>query len=135
MIKGKALVNGFLLLSALLALAGCGGGSGGANPSTPGQAQGAYAGTTSTGQTFNAVILPNDMLYAIYGSTSGNLFNVCGMATGQGASNSGKYTATANDFNYCNGSVTVNNGQVTSTYMAGSSINGSITENNKSVTF
>src|SRR5215472_7869029 len=95
---GKFFVSG--LLCASLALVGCSNsnsshgtnGSGGGNPNTPGQAQGVYVGTTSNGFTYNAIVLPNDMFYAIYGNTSGNVFNVCGMATGQGASNNGKYT-------------------------------------------
>jgi len=95
--KGKVLAGGSLLLLAAIALVGCSNGnsannSGNGNTATPGQAQGVYAGTTSTGLTFNGIVLPNDMFYAIYGNMSGNTFYVCGMATGQGTSNNGKYT-------------------------------------------
>jgi len=92
-------------------------------------------GTTSNGFTFNAIVLPNDMFYAIYGNTSGNVFNVCGMATGQGASNNGKYTATENDFADCSGSSNMYSGTMSAAYTAGSTLNGSMAENNNSVTF
>jgi hypothetical protein len=143
MTKGKVLLGGSLLLFASLAFVGCSNSkssqstnsSGGGNTSTPGQAQGVYEGTTSNGLTFNAIVLPNDMFYAIYGNTSGNAFNVCGMATGQGASNNGKYTANENDFTYCSGSSNVYSGSVTATYTTGTTLNGSMTENNNPVTF
>jgi hypothetical protein len=142
MTNGKALVSGSFLLLAALALVGCsngnnhsGNGSNTGNSSTPGQAQGVYVGTTSNGLTFNAIVLPDDIFYAIYGNTSGNVFSVCGMATGQGTSNNGKYTATENDFAYCSGSSNVYSGTVSATYSAGSTLNGSMTENNNSLTF
>jgi len=138
--KGKVLAGGSLLLLAAIALVGCSNGnsannSGNGNTATPGQAQGVYAGTTSTGLTFNGIVLPNDMFYAIYGNMSGNTFYVCGMATGQGTSNNGKYTATENDFTYCGGSYNVYSGSVNATYTASSSLNGSMSENSNSVTF
>src|SRR5215472_3562465 len=136
MTKGKVLVSGALLLLASLALVGCSNSksnpgtnsSAGGNTSTPGQAQGVYVGTTSNGFTFNAIVLPNDMFYAIYGNTSGNVFNVCGMATGQGASNNGKYTATENDFADCSGSSNMYSGTMSAAYTAGSTLNGSMAE-------
>ena len=126
------------MLFAALSLIGCSNGNGAktsGSGNTPGQAQGVYAGTTSMGLTFNGIVLPNDTFYAIYGNMSGNIFNVCGMATGQGTSNNGKYTATENDFTYCSGSSNVYSGTVSATYTAGSTLNGSMTENNNSVTF
>lgn len=112
-----------------------GGGSGATDLSTPGQAQGVYLGSTSTGATLDGVVLPNDKFYAIYGTVSGNVFYICGFATGQGASNSGKYTATENDFDYCGGGLTVYSGSVSAAYSEGSSISGSISENGTSETF
>ena len=140
----KARVRGSFLLFLSLALAGCGGGNsssggnnsgGGGSTSTPGQAQGVYEGSTSTGLTFDGIILPTDKFYAIYGTTSNNAFFVCGMATGPGSSASGKYNATETDFDYCGGSLSVFNGTVGATYVPGSSINGSITEGGSSDTF
>jgi hypothetical protein len=120
-----------------LALVNCNssGNSSNSNPSTPGQAQGVYVGSTSTGLAFDAIVLPNDEFYALYGNTSGNVFYVCGLATGHGASSSGKYSATENDFDYCGGSLAVYSGNVTGTYTPGSSISGSITENGNSEGF
>jgi hypothetical protein len=63
------------------------------------------------------------------------VFFVCGIATGQGASASGKYTATETDFDYCGGSLSVFNGNVKATYTLGSSLSGSLTEGASSETF
>lgn len=140
--SSKAGWMSYLSIFASLVLVGCGSGNnaGGSNGSgtsnsTPGQAQGVYEGTTSVGQTFNGIILPNDTFYAIYGNTIGNVFYVCGIATGQGVSNNGKYTATENDFYYCGGSYNVYSGSVSGTYTPGTSISGTITENGNSETF
>lgn len=136
-------LEGCLVLFLALALASCGGGSGsnGSNNNstgtntTPGQAQGVYEGTTSTGLTFDAIVLPSDTFYAIYGSVSGNVLFVCGMATGQGTSNNGKYTATENDFDYCGGSLLTVSGNVSASYTPGSTLSGSLTEGANSETF
>jgi hypothetical protein len=142
--SSKARLSGFLLLFISVALAGCGGGNasgggnnsgGGGNTSTPGQAEGVYEGTTSTGLTFDGIVLPSDTFYAIYGTTSNNVFFVCGMATGQGASASGEYTASETDFDYCGGSFSVFSGSVSATYTPGSSISGSISESGNSQNF
>jgi hypothetical protein len=132
------------LLLFVLLLGGCGGGSNsggssasntGTPTSTPGQAQGVYDGSASTGTNFESIVLPNDQLYAIYGSVSGNVFLVCGLITGQGASASGTYTANVTDFDDCTGSLVAITGSVTASYMAGSSLNGSLTENGNTITF
>lgn len=114
-----------------------GGSGGGGNSGTPGQAQGVYEGTTSTGATFNAIDLPNDTFYAVYGTQVGTVLYICGLATGQGQSNNGNYTATETDFDYCvNGSQTVYTGNVTATYTTGVSMNGSLSETgNNPITF
>lgn len=112
-----------------------GSGNSNSNTSTPGQAQGVYVGNTSTGLAFDAIVLPNDEFYALYGNLSGDILYTCGLATGQGASSSGKYSATANDFDYCGGSLAVYSGSVTATYTPGSSISGSISETGNSESF
>jgi hypothetical protein len=142
-------MNRFLLTLSFattsLVLLSCGGGGSGSsgtsnptnpqNPSTPGQAQGVYVGNTSTGLAFDAIVLPNDKFYAVYGNLSGNVLFVCGLAAGQGASSSGTYTATETDFYYCGGALDVYSGNVSATYAPESSLNGSISENGDSETF
>jgi|SRR5581483_1826003 len=130
----------------VLPFASCGGGSSNSgasnnnsNPpspaSTPGQAQGVYDGTASTGADFESIVLPTDNLYAIYGSVSNNVFLVCGLITGQGASASGSFTGNVTDYDDCTGSLVVSTGSVSASYVAGSSLNGSLTENGNSYTF
>jgi hypothetical protein len=121
-----------------LLLIGCGGsggsygGGGGGGGNTTGQAQGAYSGTSSNGYTFETIVLPNDKVYAIYGTVSGNVFLIYGMITGQGASGSSTYTATVTDFFHTG---TINSGSVTATYVQGSSLNGTLTETGTNITF
>jgi hypothetical protein len=121
----------------LISLVGCGGGnntsSNNGSRSTPGQAQGVYSGTDSQSNSFESIILPNDMYWEIFGTVSGNVFNVSGMLTGQGASNNGKYSATLTDFHHTGSSDT---GSVSASYVMGSSINGTVTESGSpTVTF
>lgn len=100
---------------------------------TPSSAQGVFSGTTSNGSSFQSIILPNDTFYAIYGTTSGNVFYISGMMTGQGTSNNGKYTASVTDF--YNTGVTYT-GSVNATYVTGASIAGTVSESgNPNVTF
>ncbi len=107
-----------LLLAGALLLAGCGGSTSyvPSSPSipdtstptpppneisTPGEAQGVYGGTFDWGGVnFYAAVLPNDMYYEIYGriNEDGSFKEVWGFMTGQGASKSGKYTATLTNF-------------------------------------
>lgn len=127
----------FLVLSLLVVLFGCGGGnsnsSSNSSPSTPGQAQGVYSGSASNGDAFQTIILPNDNYYALYGTTSSNVFSISGMLTGQGTSANGNYTATVTDFN---NSGAIYTGSVSATYVVGASINGTVTETgNPAVTF
>jgi hypothetical protein len=101
--------------------------------STAGQAQGVFSGTSSDGSSFQSIILPNDTFYAIYGTTSGNVFYISGMMTGQGASNNGKYTATVTDFTNSGTTLT---GSVAATYVTGTSISGTVSESgNSNVSF
>jgi hypothetical protein len=133
-------------LSAILALAmlltsGCGGGKSsnstplGNTPSgnTAGQAQGVFSGTTSTGLSFQGIVVPSDKFYAIYGTTVGNVFYISGLITGQGSSQNGNYTATVTDFYYTGATTT---GSLTATYVPGKSINGTVAESgNNDITF
>ncbi|MGA9566102.1 MAG: hypothetical protein WBS19_11310, partial [Candidatus Korobacteraceae bacterium] len=124
----------------LTLLAACGGGSSSANsnptnPTTPTpapSAQGVYSGMTSTGLTFETIILPNDKFYAVYGPGNGNTFYGTGIVTGQGASNNGTYTANVTDYYYTG---IVNTGSISASYVAGSSISGTLSEGGVSETF
>ena len=137
MTRLSSIVSFSLLSLGLLACSGNKniGGANSQNSSTPGQAQGVYVGTTSTGLAFDGIVLPNDKFYAIYGTTSGNLFFVCGLTTGQGTSSSGKYTANDTDFDYCGGSLITSSGTVSATYTQGTSLNGTLTEGTNNETF
>lgn len=142
----RALCQVCLIVLMCLALIRCGGsGSNAAStptsaagtppgPPTPGQAQGLYTGTTSMGFALNAIVLPDDQFYALYGNTSGSIFYICGMETGQGSSASGRYTATETDFYYCNGSLLTYGGNVNAVYTPGS-FNGLLTEGGMSESF
>ena len=120
----------FVSVLATLLLVACGGGSSSSNnlssnSSSPSKAQGVYSGTTSSAATFETIILPNDKFYALYGSTSGNVFVVNGMLTGQGQSNNGSYTASITDFYYAGSTYA---GTVSATYVPGTSVQGTISE-------
>ena len=88
-----------------------------------GGAQGAYFGSTSNGEPFEGIILPNNKFYALYGTTSGNVFNIMGMITGQGSSTNGTYSAPITDYYYNGATYT---GSVSASYVAGTRINGNI---------
>ena len=88
-----------------------------------GGAQGAYFGTASNGETFETIILPNNTPYALYGSTTGNTFNIGGLITGTGSSLNGTYSATITDYNYTGSTYS---GSISASYVAGASISGTI---------
>jgi hypothetical protein len=127
-----------LMFVAGMSLVGCGGNgssSGGTTtpPVTQGSPQGVYSGSTSTAEAFESIILPDNTFYALYGTSSGNIFTVRGMITGQGAYTNGKYTATVTDYYYTGATYT---GSVSATYVVGSSISGTVSETgNANVTF
>ena len=108
------------------------GGSGGGSSSSSTKAQGVYTGTTSTGETFETIVLPNDKVYALYGITSGNIFWVYGLLAGQGSSNNGSYTASVTDYYYTGADYS---GSVTASYVVGSSLNGTYSESGQQETF
>jgi hypothetical protein len=94
------------------------------NTVSQGSPEGAYLGTASTGKTFETIILPDNTFYALYGTTSGNVFTVSGMIMGKGNVSNGTLTASITDY-YSTGTVY---GTVSATYVAGSSVSGTITE-------
>ncbi len=122
-----------------LMLVGCGGnygsssnGGGGGGGNYTGQAQGVYSGTSSAGNSFYTIVLPNDKFYGIYGTLTSSGLLIAGLITGQGTSGSTTYTASVTDFLYT-GSVT--SGSLSGSYVPGSSVNGTLTENASTATF
>ena len=88
------------------------------------KAEGTYSGTTSSGYTFESVILENDQLWTLYGlpSNINNELLVLGMVQGNGTSNSGSFTAPNTKDFWSNGTVVT--GTITATYTPGVSFNG-----------
>jgi hypothetical protein len=86
--------------------------------------QGAYFGTTSDGESFDAIILPNNEIYVLYGTISGNVFNIIGMSTGQGSSSNGTYSDSVTDYAYTGA---IYPGYISGSYVPGGSISGTIT--------
>lgn len=64
----------------------------------PSSFEGAYLGTTSNSETFEAIILPDNSLYGLYGTTSGNTFSVAGLIRGSGSVSGGTYTGSITDY-------------------------------------
>lgn len=112
-------------------LAGCGGGGGdsvavdanaGASP------EGAYTGTltNSSASNFNALVLDDGQVWALYGNLSGGTLFVSGFIQGQGSWKSGTYTANGvKDF----GEYPAPTGNLSLNYVAGQSISGSVSTN------
>jgi hypothetical protein len=120
-------------------LVGCGGGGGsssstssGSSNSTPGQAQGVYQGTSSTGFTFESIVLPDDTVYALYGTISGSTLFISGLVTGQGASRNGTFSATLTDFFQSNTGIPAT---MNASYVVGTSFSGSLTESGQNISF
>ena len=95
------------------------------NAVSQGSPEGAYLGTTSTGKTFETIVLPDNTFYAIYGTTTGNTFTVSGMITGKGSLSNGTLSASITDYYYTGAVYT---GTVSATYVAGTSISGTVTD-------
>lgn len=122
-----------LALSGLLTACGGGGGDDSTGAATPGEAQGAYAGTLtgSTSSIFRMLVLEDDQVWAIYGNQAGNTFQIRGFMQGQGASSNGTFTA-ANVIDY--GDVPPAAGAVNATYTA-SNVNGTVAGAAGSISF
>lgn len=122
----------FAAITALVACCSCGGSSPAlsiqpqASPSSAGEAQGVYSGTTSTGSSFVAIILPDDALVALYGTQTSNVFYIAGILFGGGKSDHGNFTVSWIDDYYYTGTIT--NGSLSATYVVDSTFNGSFTE-------
>jgi hypothetical protein len=113
-----------------LVLAGCStnnNGTGTSAGTTPGDAQGFYPGTDANGDIFDTIVLPDDSMFAVYG-TAGAAY-VCGMISGQGGSSAGSYAANVVDFDQCGGSLLAYSGSITASYVPGSSLTGTLAEN------
>ncbi len=136
--------NILLLCSLSLILIGCGasnnsnvsGGSGnnggGSGVNSTGGNQGIYSGMASSGDTYWAIILPDDKLFGIYGTANGNQLLLDGMITGQGTENSSGYTASVTDFPYTGA---VKSGTFSATDFTGVSLNGTLAEDGTMTTF
>lgn len=100
--------------------------------STAGAAQGVYLGSTSSGWSFESIVLPNDKFYAIYGAQSSSSFLIYGLVTGQGHSNANTYSGNVSDYYYTGATYT---GTLTGNFVAGSSINGTVADTGATLTF
>lgn len=113
---------------------GTSGGSG-AGGGTPGQAQGVYTGTVSNGNSFDAIVLPNDRIYIVSGPPIGDgEFNARNMLAGQGTSSNGTFTATVSEFSLGSTS-NVGSVSIKATYVVGSTFKGTATGNGITNTF
>lgn len=123
---GRTAWLGAALLAAA-ALTGCGGGgSQGASGSPTATAEGVYQGTTSTGLSFDALILGDGSVWSIYGNQFNGGLQVTGLFTGSGSSTSTTYLATTEDYPAPGSSAIA--GTLDATYVAGSTLSGTITE-------
>lgn len=108
---------------AAVALSGCGGGDD-SSPASIGKAEGAYRGNTSGGQQFETIILDDDRFYSLYGTISGEMFFVAGLAQGNGTSDNGQFTSSnIRDF----GVSPPQSGTLSATYVPATSISGTVT--------
>jgi hypothetical protein len=135
MLRISVLLVFVALISALLVACGNGGSNGfgsGSEPAPVGTAQGVFMGTSvagSTTSTFEAIILPDDRFFAIYGPDAGKgdgSFIVDGFITGQGKSADGTTYTVATLTDYYLGHP--NPGILAGTFAAGKSVKGTITE-------
>jgi hypothetical protein len=113
---------------------GSGGGvSGGGVSLVAGDVKGVYSGiASSSGYTFWIIILPNEKLYGIYGTVSGNQILLDGMITGQGTTNSSGYTASVTDFFYTG---SVKSGTFSASDFTGAGLDGTLAEDGTVTTF
>jgi hypothetical protein len=108
---------------------GGGAGEGGGQPQT---VDGVFSGVASNGDTFWTIILPDELLYGIYGTISGNQILLDGMITGQGTLSNGSYNANVTDVTYTG---SVNSGTFSADNFTGASINGTLTQGGTVTTF
>jgi hypothetical protein len=108
-------------------------GSGGGGGLVAGDVQGVFSGVaSSSGYTFWIIILPNEKLYGIYGTVSGNQILLDGMITGQGTTNSSGYTASVTDSFYTG---SVKSGTFSASDFTGAGLDGALAEDGTVTTF
>lgn len=137
----KSLISVFLVGYFLNACGGGGGGGSGDSPApapTPTapipapKAEGVYKGTTSEGESFQALILDNDEFWSLYGTESADTTLVTGFIQGQGLSKDGSYTSSdLKDFGYFPAIARTMDAR----YVAGTSLSGTLTRAGGSQTF
>jgi hypothetical protein len=116
----------------LFVVAGCGAynpngsGNGGGGGTNPGQAQGFYSCTLEDGTTMEALILPDDTFFGMFGPLNLSSFSATGMATGQGTSGDLTYSGT---FTHFANTGTSSTDVLAATDLPQSSLGGSITLN------
>lgn len=117
-------------------LAACGGGGGDSAAGNVGASpEGAYAGTLSgsaTATRFDALVLEDGQIWAIYDNLIGNTLYVNGFAHGQGSWNNGTFTASGvKDFGF----VPAVTGNLSANFVPRQSLNGSISNASGSIGF
>lgn len=126
-----------IMTLAAAALSGCGGGSagGGSSPFAGPSAEGVYGGTLtgSSSRAFQALVLENDEIWALYGTETSSVFAVAGFIQGSGTSNNGTFTSsTTKDFGF----TPAVSGTMNATYDASAkTIAGSVSGSGGSVSF
>ena len=108
------------------------GSTGGGSQSNVNLNDGVYSGVASSGDTFWAMILPNDKVYGIYATANGNQLLLDGMIVGQGTMNSSSYTASVTDIPYTG---SVKSGTFSASNFSGGSMDGTLTEGGTVTTF
>ena len=134
----RAIIMFLSLALSVSMLVGCGGSSQQVsnNPAQT-KAQGVYVGTAQNTGGSNpyseAIILPDDRLYAVYGNIINNMFVIDGFLVGQGTSNHGQYAVTdVRDYQW-NGDLV--HGSFSASYVPGQSISGTFKESGVSMPF
>jgi hypothetical protein len=89
--------------------------------------EGVYSGTTSKSSSFEAIILPDSSVWALYGTTSNNVFLVEGVLQGTGSYSGTNYTANGWDSYYMYPNY-VYAFSATATFVPGQSINGTLVD-------
>ncbi len=119
--------------SAACSLAACGGG-GGSTPTAPANspAQGVYQGTTSSGYSFDAIVLEDNSIWAIYGTRLNGGLSVTGLFNGSGEATNGSFSEITEDFP-APGNAPIQ-GSFSGTYVPGSSVSGTISEGGRNIT-
>lgn len=109
-----------------------GGGGGGGGGSVVEDDEGVFSGVATNGDTFWIIILPNEELYGVYGTVTGNQILLDGMLTGQGTANSSGYTASVTDFFHTG---TAESGTFGADDFTGAGLDGTFTEDGTATTF